>query len=365
MNAVGQHPGGATRRAAPSFVITESPSTIGTLFTSPAFLAGLSFGAGAQHPNSLKLEQRGVNRHEPNKISAEKRQRKFQLLREIDRDTICRKLADAGRLELTRGMGDCHSEQTFKVCTGCSRARVFWNRCETKFCPICAPRLARERRDKVEWWATQIRTPKHVVLTCRNTATITKQQVLAYKANLVALRRQKWCANWKGGFYSIETTNESRGWHIHFHLLVDSRFIDEQRLAIEWGKLNGQDFAIVKVLPVNDGSYLKEVLKYNVKGSQMAKWSGSDIAAFMDAFHHVKTFDTFGSLRECRAAWKKWKDEQKVPEETCECGSCTFRTMDANTFAADEIRRERAATPRPPPLGRIVSHHLQHPALPI
>jgi hypothetical protein len=298
---------------------------------------------------AVKLEHRGVTSQSAEQRQGPDRQRVFEFVPTILRDTICRKLADFGRLDLTEGIGDCHSRRTVKQCTGCRKHSVFFNRCETKFCPICAPRLARERRETVEWWTKQLTQPKHVVLTARNTETITKERVLAFKEAFQKLRRRKLTRNWLGGFYSLEVTNEGRGWHLHMHVLVNARFVPADQLAVEWGKLIGQDFAIVKVKDCRDRSYLGEVTKYAVKGTELAGWTGADIAALMDAFEGVRVFGVFGELFKKRAEFREFLEALQGELPRCECGCDKWRILGEDEFNWEEIEREILLGPRPPP----------------
>ena len=277
----------------------------------------------------------------------------------MQRDAICNALAGAGRMELTEGIGDCHTERVFKQCEGCKKASSFWNRCEHKFCPMCSSRLARERRESVEWWCKQIRQPKHVVLTARNSDTITKPHVLAFKAAFSRLRRRAFAKNWEGGFYSLEVTNEGRGWHLHLHALVNARFIDAGKLAAEWANCIGQDIAIVKVIDAREKSYLQEVTKYAVKGTELAKWPGTDIAALFDAFDGVRTFGVFGSLFAKRTEFADWLKELHAKLPKCECGCEKFVVLTENEYDFACAAWEIAQKTRPPPVPRTPSQSPQ------
>lgn len=241
---------------------------------------------------------------------------------------------------------------TVKTCNDCGRASRYFNRCETKFCPICAPRLARERREAVEWWAKNIRQPKHVVLTARNTAELTKARIQHLKRSFTRLRRRRFARNWAGGFFCIEITNEGRGWHVHLHALVDARFIAADVLAKEWAEVIGQDFAIVKVCDARTKSYLHEVCKYAVKGNDMAGWTGEDIATLFDACEGVKMFQTFGSLYKLRADFREFLDAMQGKEDVCDCGACNWKFESESEAQWAEIRRELDAGPCAPPLRR-------------
>lgn len=311
-------------------------------------------------PDPLKLEKRGVTSQNATPRAGVTKQNQFDFVRTLQRDAICRALEGVGRLELTEGIGTCHTEQVFKMCDGCKRTSTFWNRCEQKFCPICSSRLARERRESVEWWCKQITQPKHVVLTARNTDTITKAHVLAFKEAFARLRRRKLARNWIGGFYSLEVTNEGRGWHLHLHALINARFIDSRALAQLWAELIGQTFAIVKVIDAREKSYLQEVTKYAVKGTELATWSGTDIAALFDAFDGVRTFGVFGSLYSKRTEFADYLKQLHGDAPACECGCTQFSVLTENEYNFATVEHDIAQKTRPPPVPRTPSQAPQH-----
>lgn len=270
-------------------------------------------------PKSLKLETRGVTSHSSQRVIWESEI--------IHQKSVLAKLNEFGRADLAGKLKTCHTIQTVKVCTSCNKQSSFYNRCELFFCPICAPRLSRERKQSIEWWTKQIHQPKHVVLTVRNAAQLTKTYVQNLKRQLARLRRQNIFAGVSGGFYSIEVTNEGRGWHVHIHLLVNARWIPADKLAKVWGNLVGQNFAIVKVKDCSQTDYLREVTKYAVKGSELAKWSGAEIAQFIEAFRGVRLFGVFGNLYGKRTEWSAWIASIREIRPQCTCGCDTWRLL--------------------------------------
>ena len=261
---------------------------------------------------ALKLETRGVTPQ----IS----QKEFWDARSVQRHTIAAKLREVGQDALAIKLDECGSQLTYALCKGCSKVEIFVNRCDLKCCPSCQPRLARLRRDSVEWWTQGIKQPKHIVLTLTNTADILPGHVQELKLWFTRLRRRKFAANWKGGFYSIEVTNESRGWHLHLHALVNAGWIDAKQLAVEWGKVTRGAGYIVKVKDVREGTYLKEVCKYAVKGTQLAKWSAAQVEEFILAFENQRTFGVFGQLYGKRTEWREWLKAIRTKAATCACG---------------------------------------------
>jgi hypothetical protein len=267
--------------------------------------------------------------------------------------SVVAKLASIGREDLAGKLRECHTIETCRVCDGCRRVTVFFNRCERHYCPECAPRLARERRESVGWWASEIREPKHVVLTVRNTERLTKDYVQWFKQCFGKLRRRKFARGWRGGFYRLEVTLERKGWHLHLHALVDAGWIAGGTLAEEWAEVVGQDVAIVKVKDVHSKEYLAEVTKYTVKGSQMAGWEPEEIAEFIDAFDGVKTFGVFGSLYGKRTEYREWLDSLQGELPKCPCGCEKFSILSPDELAWQNLRREVEArsgrTSVPPP----------------
>jgi hypothetical protein len=276
--------------------------------------------------DSIQLEQRGVTSHE---IQAE-----LLDLSLIQKASIIAKLLEIGADDVAEPLQRCHTYQGFAQCTGCKAVKPFWNRCENFYCPTCAPTLSAERKTSIDWWAREISQPKHITLTARNTALITWQRVKSFKAALTKLRRRAFAKNWKGGCWSLEVTNEGRGWHLHAHLLVNVHWVDIGELCRTWGELVGQDYAICSVKDARGDSYLKQVCKYVVKGSDIAKWSPMDIVAFVNAFQGQRTFGVFGQLYGKRTQYREWLDTLTTSRRTCKCGCDKWQVFDAEQWKA-------------------------------
>lgn len=220
---------------------------------------------------------------------------------------------------------------------GCHKPTVIVNRCDRFYCPMCTSRLSFRRRLSVEFWTRQVKEPKHLVLTVRNRNSLSKTYVQSFKINLSKLRRSKVFNSVRGGLVSMEVTNEGKGWHLHSHLLLDSPFLDVKTIARKWASLVGQDFAIVCIKDVRNKSYLSEVTKYAVKGSQLAAWTGNEIAEFIDAFTGVRTFSVFGTLFKDRAKRQQLLNKLGPRSMSCpHCESEDFWYLDTNEWTEYE-----------------------------
>jgi hypothetical protein len=235
----------------------------------------------------------------------------------------------------------CGEEKIYRTCKDCGETTSFEYRCNIKWCPRCQWRIANARQEKIAEWAKNVRQPKHIVTTQTNFQILTKRKIREHQKNLIRLRRSTCFDQVKGGCVSVEITNESRGWHLHAHWLVDARWIDASLLSQTWGHIVGQEFAIVKVKDVRGREFTHEICKYLAKGSEIASWPPEQISEFVQAIRGRRFFFAFGSLfasgREIRAALLA-KKTQQTP---CDCGSTHFRFETDEQALLRELRKQK------------------------
>lgn len=247
----------------------------------------------------------------------------------------------------------CGHDHVYRRCMGCDDTKVHFYHCMLKWCPLCNWRITDRRRELLKTWMPTITQPKHIVTTQRNTQTLTREIVREHTRNLTRLRRSQVFGQVRGGCVSVEITNERRGWHIHAHWLVNARWVDAKELAITWGKIVGQDFAIVKVLDARErarvsiggtggkesvgGHYQRELMKYVVKGSDLARWTAEEIQDFVTAVRGQRFFFCFGDLFKAARKLRAIAECNRPPTEPCECGCSQY------IITTDESNRRRNA----------------------
>lgn len=253
------------------------------------------------------------------------------------RDSITAKLRGYLDTPQTRNLERCGKEKMFRHCRECQATKEFEYHCDLKFCPRCNHRISARRLKVLRKWADRITQPKHVVTTQRNFRTLTRSVIRKHQKALVALRRSVVFSQVKGGCVSVELTNESRGWHLHAHWLVDARWVDAAELSKTWASIIGQDDgAIVKVKDCRGTSYLAEISKYVVKGSDIATWQPEEIVEFLQAIHRCRFFFTFGSLFKAGAEIRREIKRERVTQ-VCDCGCERFVWRDQTTEVCREI----------------------------
>ena len=225
-------------------------------------------------------------------------------------------------------------------CALCGKTREVSYKCSQRFCPLCAWKIAERRRMLISEMTSGAYDVKHVVLTQRNFYDDLHGEIRKCRKNLFKLRRKKIMQKVTGGCASLEITNEEKGWHIHWHLLVQAKFVNAQELAVSWGKLVGQDYAIVKIKNVEGLTYVQEVCKYVAKGSDIAGWSPKQILDFCLALRGTRSFTCFGQFTKLAKMCRQKIDEEKIPPEPCNCG-CDEVFSARSEFEARQIYRSR------------------------
>lgn len=237
----------------------------------------------------------------------------------------------------TRNLSRCGREKMFRHCRGCGQTETFPYHCDIRWCPRCNYRITARRLKVLREWAKTIAQPKHLVTTQRNFTILTRTAIRKHQKHLTMLRRSKSFSLVRGGCVSVEITNESRGWHLHAHWLLDARWVDAAEVSATWGRIVGQECpAIVKVKDCRGKDYLAEVAKYVVKGSELASWPPDEINQFVRAIKGCRFFFTFGSLfklaRKIRAAL-----HHDYTPAVCDCGCDRFVWRDETSEVVREI----------------------------
>jgi len=298
-------------------------------------------------PSSLKLEQDVVTSHQQRiartkeRRIAEKAQIKLLDDQDLWHDTIGRKLAGLFNEPQFHNFAKCGAEKIYRTCRGCRDTTTFSYQCSIKWCPRCNWRITKARQRVLSKWIARIDQPKHLVTTQKNFSVLTSRKLKEHSQHLAKLRRSLVFEKVRGGCVSVEITNENRGWHLHAHWLVDARFVDAQALAMTWGNLVGQEFAVVCVKDLRDRQhYQREVAKYVVKGSEMAKWPAEEIHQFVRAVRGRRFFFQFGSLFKSAAEIRREIAAEKPERVPCECGCADFMFEDERQHCIRESRRQ-------------------------
>jgi hypothetical protein len=180
------------------------------------------------------------------------------------------------------------------------------------------------RLDGLMHWVESLSRPKHIVLTFRNVPRLTAQYVKKCKSALTRFRRRKLMAGISAGFWAMEITNKGKGWHLHFHLVVEAPFIDVRLMSAVWADVTGDGSEVVWIEDASKGGLRQNlpryVTKYCGKGFRPHDWTPEQLGEFVDSVADGRTFGVFGALMGHRKEWAEWLKTVRVSRRKCECG---------------------------------------------
>lgn len=282
-------------------------------------------------------------------VAKEKRRAELLASRSTSRAKLLNRLEDEGAEVHAKRLRKCGEKLRLK-CTCCGFVRSVAIRCDLKWCPSCAPRIAHDKTEKYGPVVDDFTHPLFVTFTTRNfdarskTTTGMREVVRAFKR----LRCQRW---WKracaGGVASFEMTRRQKGWHPHVHALLDSAWFAAtvtrppvgcssatfkhratlacNELSEQWTLALGGRKGTVKVRKIRVregqtvGDSLKEVMKYSVTAESLDSITGK-VGMLLDELSLTRNLVSFGSAYR-HPALKKKKHGGKPCEDCGEEGT--------------------------------------------
>ena len=254
------------------------------------------------------------------------------------REKLADVLFEAGRYKEAKNVRNCgESFIAFKAfCCGDTLARPM--SCGHRLCPVCMIRRSAKLAVKVEKFILKMREPKHIVLTAENVPSINKAYFSELRLAFVKLRHRDIFNKCIGGFYSIETTYNSKlkSWHVHIHIVADVPFIPKQELSNAWNSITEGSFVvdikqIGKEQTPQEAS--KEVAKYVVKPGDFLQ-DPRLVDEYLKAVKGSRLVSTFGKYY--RMVLDDDEDEGGLPD--CWCGTNDWRRLNVFYGIADVFK---------------------------
>jgi hypothetical protein len=166
-------------------------------------------------------------------------------------------------------------------CPECKGRHLLPNKCDSRLCPFDERRYSAERVGLYEGLVKRARNGRFFTLT---------GPLVSYDADLAdgirrrrdafgRLRRSKVLGLVRAGVYAIEIVLRPGGYHVHFHVLVDSQWVENRNERGRPLEESWKRFLEAAGVPVGDGKRvsvdirpatkqtIKETLKYTAKGA--------------------------------------------------------------------------------------------------
>lgn len=207
-----------------------------------------------------------------------------------------------------------------RLCPQCGWTETYPLSCGDRLCPICAWRgYARNLRAMIDAFhkkGFKFAYPKFFTLTIRAGFDLNQQ----YKDISTAwnhVRRQKWFTKeCRGGFTVVEITFGKNGWHVHLHVLADSKYINHDKFKAEWLKLTGAWNVDIRALYGSTRDVVSYTLKYMIKPPALSIEQAEEYRKTLHGKRIVRGFGSFYNITDKEDSKKFIK---KCPDCGCEC----------------------------------------------
>lgn len=206
-------------------------------------------------------------------------------------------------------------------CSQCGKSFDVPVYCGDRFCPVCSVRRNNRVKKRLDFLIKRCKQPrkfgfKFLTLTISNQPDLSgmvKEIVAAFRK---LRNRQYWKNNVDGGAYVVEIKGNPGNWHVHLHIVMQSRYMPFDSLLKLWMKVSsGRGVYIKQIPPAQVISYLTKYL---------TKPDVSDLALIeINAeMQNVRLFSPFGT-------WHSLCQEYRQPPTACkDCGSSSFMPWD-------------------------------------
>lgn len=237
----------------------------------------------------------------------------------LTREAIAEAIALIGWTKLADQLKDCGSKVfTFK-CSSCETTFEAPHHCHHRLCPECAPRRAMKLFDR---HASLMSAPtlKHIVLTVQTSLQLTPAYVRGLVEAFNKLRRKVYYRkSWTGGIRQVEFVYTPRsswafderkhkfykrtpGWHVHIHLLVEGKYVPQEKLAKDWKAVTKGAGTIVWIERAKNPM---QALKYVLKPGLEILDDPEALDGFIEtiqSLHLVSGFGAYWKIRGERSA---------------------------------------------------------------
>lgn len=246
-------------------------------------------------------------------------------------------------------------------CTVCACVHAVEKRCDLKWCPACAPLLARRTGERFSAVVGSFHAPLYITWTTKNFDARSKTEtgMRAVRRAHSKLKDQRWFRRHiNGGVVGFEMTRKKRGWHPHAHGIYDCPWLGVtiqrpppgtsgtewkiiatkalRECAAKWSKALGGRPGSCKVRRITKrpgqtvGDALRETLKYSVTAESLDNMTGK-LELFLDELSLTRNVTSFGSAHN-HPLLKKRKGEAQPCEGCGEFGTFLPEAL-VNRFA--------------------------------
>lgn len=211
----------------------------------------------------------------------------------------------------TYDLTDCRKYAWFARHKETGQVKVEANSCRLRWCPVCAEAKQLRIRQEVSKWLKSFQKPRFVTLTLSHSSLSLAVQIKhLYKAFRLLRTHKQIAKKIRGGvwFFQVKLGKKDGCWHPHLHVLVDSNYINQKELSLEWLVSTGNSY-IVDIRAVKDpGKVADYVSRYCAKPCRLSDFERANRIEIATVLHGKRLCGCFGSGRSCNFKAQKPPD---------------------------------------------------------
>ena len=206
---------------------------------------------------------------------------------------------------------ECRKYAWFSRNSETGKIKVVANACRLRWCPVCAQAKQYHIRETVSEWLRGVTKPRFLTLTCSHSSDALAVQIDHLYKSFRLLRQHKAISRKiRGGiwFFQLKLSTRDHCWHPHLHILLDSNYIDQKELSLEWMRTTGNSY-IVDIRAIKDPHKISDyVSRYCAKPCKLSDFDSDNRIEIATTLHGKRLCGGFGTGRRCSFKLQKPAD---------------------------------------------------------
>ncbi|MCK5565387.1 MAG: protein rep [Planctomycetes bacterium] len=178
--------------------------------------------------------------------------------------------------------------------------RVAAKSCKLRWCPLCAKKRSWFLVEQIKPWAEGVSRLKFLTLTLKHSNAPLRDQINNLYTYFQKYRKLRFLRDRiRGGiwFFQIKKSEESGQWHPHLHCLIDSEFMDREKLSQLWQRTTLGSMVIDIREAKSVGKVAEYVGRYSARPSILAELDIDDRVELIGALHGRRLVGMWGNAR--------------------------------------------------------------------
>lgn len=259
---------------------------------------------------------------------------------------------------------ECGSALFLNVSESNDDLKLTCNCCRSRWCAPCASARSRIISTNVERIVGRS-ADRWLTLTLRHSSTPLADQLDRLFESFRRLRQSPiWRENVKGGaaFIELKISERDTLWHVHLHVIVEGRWMDQRELTQRWHAITGDSF-IVDIRPIPDLEKLvRYVTKYVTKPADSSVFAQpnrlDEMIVALRGRHLCYTIGTWRGYKlsqppETGIVWKSLGDIDSLLNHAATGDAHALRWLEAAARKWPDLAKLKACSDARPPPGVV------------